>query len=565
MIALLMITLTLSIPSTTSAKDLEISDVYAAITDSKMTLDDSKASQHSKEQAVEDVVTKVNRLRVKDSKEGREVNDILKKLESSHNVETQKEQLSDLTKALIAYEKSENKSDDSGEIKTLKSSIKAKDPDFQNAIQAKDQEKLKALNNEVNSIWTKHESIIRNKDVGQYGQIEVGLMQLRVAVEKEPLNTKKVNSAWTNFSASIQQAGQQPSEQESSKYNAGQLNEALNTAIQAIDNNNLDKADTALTQFIKTWPYVEGEIQTKNISLYTKIENKVPYYQGILDQHNKEDVKKGLSEINQEIKDTVNVDHYSSIDVMLIFLREGLEVLLIIMTLTTMTKKMDDRKGTRSIVGGAIIGGLLSLSIALLFIHIFGEAGTLREGIEAGLGIIAVALMFVVGLWLHRRSSAKRWDAMVESMYQSAVRQNSVLLLGIIGLITVLREGVEVIVFYVGMLGNISTLQFVLGILYAVIILIIFAVLYRYIVRLIPLHYIFKVLTFVLFIMAFKMLGVSVQKLQLLHIIGRHDIASLPTISWIGFYPTAETILAQAILVIAIATYLIINGRRGSK
>ncbi len=41
---------------------------------------------------------------------------------------------------------------------------------------------------------------------------------------------------------------------------------------------------------------------------------------------------------------------------MIIFLREGLEVLLIVMTLTTMTRNVKDKKGTASVIGGAIAG-----------------------------------------------------------------------------------------------------------------------------------------------------------------------------------------------------------------
>lgn len=46
---------------------------------------------------------------------------------------------------------------------------------------------------------------------------------------------------------------------------------------------------------------------------------------------------------------------------MIIFLREGIEVLLIIMTLTTMTRKVKDVKGTSSVVGGALLGLILSI------------------------------------------------------------------------------------------------------------------------------------------------------------------------------------------------------------
>ena len=87
------------------------------------------------------------------------------------------------------------------------------------------------------------------------------------------------------------------------------------------------------------------ENPNKNSSLYTTIEDKIPYYQSILDHSNKERVKDGLKDINNDIKDTVGTGDYTFVDVMIIFLREGLEVLLIIMTLTTMTRKVKDHKG----------------------------------------------------------------------------------------------------------------------------------------------------------------------------------------------------------------------------
>ena len=47
------------------------------------------------------------------------------------------------------------------------------------------------------------------------------------------------------------------------QYHVSQLNDELEKAIKAIDNNQLSDADTALTHFIEIWPYVEGQIQTK--------------------------------------------------------------------------------------------------------------------------------------------------------------------------------------------------------------------------------------------------------------------------------------------------------------
>lgn len=165
------------------------------------------------------------------------------------------------------------------------------------------------------------------------------------------------------------------------------------------------------------------------------------------------------------------------------------------MTLTTMTRNVKDNKGTASVIGGAIAGLVLSIVLAITFVETLGNSGMLRESMEAGLGIVAVILMFIVGVWMHKRSNAKRWNDMIKNMYANAISNGNLVLLATIGLISVLREGVEVIIFYMGMIGELATKDFIIGIALAIMILIIFALLFRFIVRLIPIFYIFRVLS----------------------------------------------------------------------
>lgn len=544
------------------AESASMSETYVAITDAKSTIADKDKSQSDKAKALKDVKKEIKALKINDSKEGKQVNSKLKEVENASSDDAKADKLGELTKALIAYENQQSSKDASGKIKGLQQAVDAKDAPMKKAIKDKNHTELQSLNNDLNSIWTSNETVIRNYDDGKYGQIEVNLMQLRVAIQKEPLDTDKVKSAWSTFKDSIDTVDQKQSDSDSDKYKVTQLNEELDKAIAGINDNDLDKADASLSQFVKIWPYVEGKIQTKNSSLYTKIEDKIPYCQSILDYSNKDRVKKGLQELNSEIKDTVGQGEYSFVDVMIIFLREGIEVLLIIMTLTTMTRKVKDVKGTSSVVGGALLGLILSIGLGITFIYTIGNNGVVREGMEAILGIVAVVLMYVVGIWMHRRSNAQRWNEMIQNMYNNAMSNGNLILLGTIGLISVLREGVEVIIFYMGMIGSITTKDFILGIGLAIIILIIFAFAFRFIVKLIPVRFIFRVLSILIFVMTFKMLGVSIQKLQLLGYMPQHSIEGLPTLSWIGFYPSVETIIAQVILIILILVFVLYNRKK---
>ena len=549
---LIIITRLFSLTSVSVANDSQLNDAYVAISDAKSTLEHKQLNYNEKQNVLNEVKHKIMSLNIKENKKGKDVKSKLHMLDQATTTNKQIDSLSELTKSLIVYESSVSTDDINKDIKNLKKQIDTKDNIIQEAIKNKDRSKLQSINNMLNQTWKNHETAIRNYDENKYGQIEVYLMQLRVAIQKEPLDIKKVDNAWKTFKTSIDTVDKKQSNTETKQYKVTQLNIELEKAIKGIESHQLKQSDEALTKFIQIWPYVEGKIQTKNSSLYTKIEDKIPYYQSILDNSNKDRIKESLIKINSEIKDTVSEEAYSSIDVMIIFLREGLEVLLIILTLTTMTRNVRDTKGTTSVIGGAILGLILSLALALIFIQVLGNNGLLREGMEAALGIIAVVLMYIVGIWMHRRSSAKRWNDMIQQMYHHAISNRNLALLGTIGLISVLREGVEVIIFY---MGSIKTLDFVIGIILAIVILIIFTLLFKTVIRLIPIYLIFRVLSILIFIMAFKMLGISIQKLQLLGMITQHSIEHIPTLNIIGFYPSIEAMGAQLIYILLIVYF----------
>ena len=104
-------------------------------------------------------------------------------MDKASSMNAKADKLSQLTKSLIAYEDAVSTKDISGEIKTLKQQVDAKD-DYKKAIKSKNESELQSINNSLNQIWTTHETAIRNYDEGKYGQIEVNLMQLRVAIQK---------------------------------------------------------------------------------------------------------------------------------------------------------------------------------------------------------------------------------------------------------------------------------------------------------------------------------------------------------------------------------------------
>ena len=129
----------------------------------------------------------------------------------------------------------------------------------------------------------------------------------------------------------------------------------------------------------------------------------------------------------------------------------------------------------------------------------------------------------------------------------------------VLSFLSVFREGAETILFYVGILPNISMSNFLTGIGLALVALAAVAwVMLRTSVKL-PIPQLFKLLTWVIYLLGFKILGVSLHALQLTGYLPMTAMSRLPAIEWLGFYPTLQTFLAQigyVIIIIAINLWM---------
>lgn len=120
-----------------AADDSKISDVYVAITDAKSTIEDKNKSNKEKQSALADIKEKVKSLNIKDNKEGKDVKSKLEAVDKASSMNAKADKLSQLTKSLIAYEDAVSTKDISGEIKTLKQQVDAKDDSIKKAIKSK--------------------------------------------------------------------------------------------------------------------------------------------------------------------------------------------------------------------------------------------------------------------------------------------------------------------------------------------------------------------------------------------------------------------------------------------
>ncbi|MCJ1748546.1 FTR1 family protein [Mammaliicoccus sciuri] len=547
--------------SLTAKAETSLSDIYISVTDAKSAIqdkDEKAFDKHFKE--IKDNWQSTNK---KDHKLVKKIDQDIEKVEKTTSQKDRESALNTLTSDLIDYEKVLNPVDKQKKRDQLQNEMQPLIKNITKAISDKDFEKAKTINNQLNATWTKNEKIVREEDIGRYGQVETALMFTRIELTKDKVDASSAQMQVDQLKKELDDyhAGKK-SDAKTSDQDVNILNEHLDTAIKNIKNDNLAKSKQALQQFIIAWPNVESEISTRNGALYTKIEQKIPQYAGQLDEDNKDDIGSQLETLNQEIKSTISKTSYTFWDAALILLREGVEALLIIMALLTVTRKSEQTKASKWIVTGSVIGIVLSIALAFIFKAIFENLGSTRELTEGLVGIGSVILMIIVGIWLHSKSSLDSWQNFINKNMDKAMSTGSIVTFGLVAFLSVFREGAETIIFYLGIVGKISTWSLILGIIVASVILALIAIFFNQITKWIPIHRLFFIMSLFIFILAFKILGVSIHTLQILNIVPQHTINHLPFIDLIGFYPTYETLIPQLVLVILVVIYYAMSKKK---
>ena len=277
------------------------------------------------------------------------------------------------------------------------------------------------------SAWNQNERIVREQSIAYYGKIETQMGFLRIALTQEEKDFSKIQSIYHELEYAVQEFGAGKQLKTTNQdYSLATLVSLLEKANQAIEEKP-DQAVAHLEEFLTVWPSVEGEVSTRNGSLYTDLENNIPVLAGRLSSKN-EDIEDIQSEILNYQKALVLLQDktsYTVWDAALIMLREGLEALLIVTALLAFLRKANASSQQKWIGVGVICGVLMSVVAAIVINKVFSAAtaGVNREMFEGVTGIVAVMMMTGVGIWLHQKSSMKAWNQFIEKRMGTACRQ----------------------------------------------------------------------------------------------------------------------------------------------
>ena len=465
----------------------------------------------------------------------------------------QPEQLSALSNALYAFEQEQNPVDYSAKRQAFKKQMVPAYEQLNQAIEqasAHDAASLKAAYQQFNAAWLGNERVVRNTSMGHYGQMETAMALMRVALETAPLDLDKIRQQSQHLKSAIDSYNSgETVAAASSTYDFNGGVQLLRDGLGAFRSGQLSQGQEKLTTFITIWPNIEGEVSTRNPSLYSRVENQIP----VILAHGNDAVQQNtLSHLIDELEQINPQAQYGAMDAMLILLREGVEALLIVMALVSALNVARQPQGKKWIYGGVVAGLIASVLGALALQKLFPavSAGASREKLEGFVGIAAVLMMLMVGAWLHSKSSIQSWNAYIKKHMGKALSTGSLISLFGLSFLAVFREGAETIVFYAGILPKISTQAFLSGIVAAIVLLLGLAWLMAKTSVTLPVAKMFRILTWLIYALGFKILGISLHALQLTGIV---PMTPLPS-TWLernalGIYPTIETLAAQALYI----------------
>ena len=237
---------------------------------------------------------------------------------------------------------------------------------------------------------------------------------------------------------------------------------------------------------------------------------------------------------------------------LLLLVREGMEALLVVVAILSMVRKTERPELVREVhLGwvGALLAGVATWIAATTLITI---SGAQRELIEGFGGLLAAAVLVFVGIWMHDKSVAGRWQKYVATKVGAALGSGS--RLGLIGLVFVVvyREVFETILFYTALWAEGGPAPVLAGLVLGTAILGGLAYALSTASRRLPLAQFFGISAALMAFLAIVLAGKGLAALQEAGF-APMTLVALPSFPLLGIHSTVEGLSLQALTAIVLA------------
>jgi high-affinity iron transporter len=326
-------------------------------------------------------------------------------------------------------------------------------------------------------------------------------------------------------------------------------------------------ANTTAFDAYMTFEQVERGVRAKNPALATELEGVFAALRAQVGRGGGAELEAIQHQLTSGLEkaERTLIDELSPASLFLqslvIMVREGLEAILIVGALMTFLVKMGASHRKREINRGVAAAIGASLLTALAIETVFHLSPARQEVLEGATMVVATVVLFYVSYWLLSKMEVVKWNHFVRSRVHGALTSGSSLALASAAFLAVYREGFETVLFYKALFlaggSNSSAMPVIAGILLgAAILVVVYVAISRFGVRL-PLRPFFGITSAFLYYMAFVFAGKGVSELQSGGLISTTPVSWAPRLPALGIYPTAESLLAQAVLVLLLVAAVI--------
>ena len=332
----------------------------------------------------------------------------------------------------------------------------------------------------------------------------------------------------------------------------------LDTALSAATSGRRDEANDRAFDAYVTFEPLENRVRARNPGLVARIEREFLAFRGAVQTGDDRAAFAALERIRVGIGGVTDIagapvqGWAAFVQSLVIILREGLEAILIIGAVLALLARTGHGGRTREVWIGVGLAVVASIATAIVLQTTLAALPASREVIEGITMLVAVAVLFSASYWVLSKVESQRWQAYVRDRVGTAVSRGGTFALAGVAFLVVYREGAETVLFYQALMtaGGTAIISHVAGGFIAGA-LVLAAVLYsfRTLGRRVPLAAFFATTGALLYVMAFAFLGNGLRELQEGGVLPITPVRA-PALDVLGVYPTAETLGAQAVLLV---------------
>lgn len=239
-----------------------------------------------------------------------------------------------------------------------------------------------------------------------------------------------------------------------------------------------------------------------------------------------------------------------------ILLREGVEALLVVVAMISFLGKVERRDVLPYVHAGwagALAAGVVTWGVAATMVDISGANRELTEGFSS---LFAAVVLLAVGIWMHQKSLAGRWQVYLKEKLSAALSRKSAFFMFALAFVAVYREVFETILFYIALWSRGNGASILAGLAAGVAALVVVTVLMLRTSRRLPITQFFSLSSLLIAVLAVVLAGKGIAAIQEAGLLPAIAV-NAPRVEALGVYPSMLPLLAQAtVLVIAIAGYL---------